>query len=114
VTVGTIEVHTAPEGVTVRLDDQEVGKTPLERALRAAQGPHAVELTREGYAPQVRRVQVQARSRLLLDVNLAPLPAAAATASTAQAEPVAAPHTAVAPAPVAVVASPPSGGGSRV
>jgi tetratricopeptide (TPR) repeat protein len=113
--VGTIEIRATPEGVTVRLDDKEIGKTPLERAVRAAQGPHTVELTREGYAPQQRRVEVQARSRLLLDVNLAPLPSPAAAPKLAPPpEPAAAPRPAVAPAPVPVVARSAAAGGSHV
>jgi hypothetical protein len=113
--VGTIEVRTTPEGVAVRLDDREIGKTPLERPIRAAQGPHAVALAREGYAPQVRRIEVQARARVLLDVNLALLaPPAAASRPTPSPEPAAVPRPAVAPAPVPVVAGSSATGGSRV
>ena len=46
--VGTIEVRTTPEGVAVRLDDRDMGKTPLDHAIRAAQGAHELALARRG------------------------------------------------------------------
>jgi hypothetical protein len=77
--LGTVEIRTSPDGVAVAIDGKQMGKTPLPRALRATTGAHLVELTREGHVTQQRQIDVQARGRLVLDVNLPPSPALSGT-----------------------------------
>jgi len=47
--VAHVTVKTHLPGATVVIDDQVVGKTPLQNSLTVAPGAHKVELRREGY-----------------------------------------------------------------
>ncbi len=74
---GTIEVNTTPAEVAVRLDGNAVGKTPLAAPLRAARGGHVLELVRDGYQTQMRRIEVQPQARVVVDITLPADPIAA-------------------------------------
>lgn len=55
---GRIKVHSKPEGMTVLLDNERIGVTPIERELPA--GPHTIVLTHRGHRVGDRDVMVQA------------------------------------------------------
>lgn len=77
--VGTLVVHSDPEGAAVRLDDETaapVGVTPW-RASSLTVGAHGVFLSLRGYVKQFRSVVVSAGGTARIDVELAEQPVAA-------------------------------------
>jgi hypothetical protein len=103
--IGTIAVHTSPEGADVRIDGKLVGKTPLAAPPRVNEGRHTVEAILVGYVPQARDVDVVGRSSAALELALvaaapaaAPPVAAAAAAAATPAPPPEAPKEAAPPA----------------
>jgi hypothetical protein len=54
---GRLKVHSRPEGMTVLLDNERIGVTPIERELPA--GPHTIVLTHRGQRVGNRSVTVQ-------------------------------------------------------
>jgi len=55
---GRLELHSKPEGVTVMLDNQNVGITPLERDIAA--GSHTIVLMARGRKVGERKLKIQA------------------------------------------------------
>jgi hypothetical protein len=58
--VGTIEVTTAPDGVTVVVDGREVGPAPLSRPLVLGPGEHVIEAKGDGLEPATKKVTLAA------------------------------------------------------
>lgn len=54
---GVLELHSKPEGVTVMLDNENVGITPIERELPA--GPHTIVLMAKGRKVGERKLDIQ-------------------------------------------------------
>ena len=73
---GAMTVRTDPPAVTVVVNGQSVGETPLDIHLPA--GEHRITLVREGYLDNSRRVTLEAGEEHRVDVTLTPSPAAAA------------------------------------
>ena len=67
----TVTVSSRPSVATVRIDGQEVGRTPLTTEI--LEGDRALEIALEGYKPHRSRVQVKAEETIeLATVQLAP------------------------------------------
>ena len=111
--IGTLVVRTLPEGADVRIDGSLVGKSPLPRALRLAEGRHTVEAILAGHAVPVREVDVAGRAEAVIELTLDSL-AVPEPSRHPEGSPVAAPPpvpavpAVVAPPPVARSESPPS------
>jgi TonB family protein len=71
-----VEIRTQ-EGVTVRLDGHEVGRTPLA-PVQVSPGVHELRLERRGFVPQRHSLIARAGEPLIIDGRLLPLPAATA------------------------------------
>lgn len=69
--LGTIVVTTNATGAEVWIGDQQVGTAPGE--LRIASGHHVLELRAQGFEPSRREIDVAARARVELDIQLAAL-----------------------------------------
>ncbi len=55
---GVLRISSEPAGALVKIDGKSVGATPLDSEQRP--GKHRVELSRPGYRPEVREVEVEA------------------------------------------------------
>ena len=84
---GRLLVRTSPAGARVKVDGKDRGVSPLtlrELGLR----DYAIEITRAGYAPETRRVQLSARRPTQsLDIRLRASGAAAGSAAPSTAAP---------------------------
>lgn len=69
--LGTIVITTNATGAEVWIGDQQVGAAPGE--LRIASGHHVLELRAPGFEPSRREIDVAARARVEVDVQLAAL-----------------------------------------
>jgi len=69
-TTGTLQITSSPSGATVIIDGNTVGTTPGSATLSA--GIHTVQLTRAGYVPETRTVQITAGQSSSLNVILTP------------------------------------------
>jgi tetratricopeptide (TPR) repeat protein len=56
----TIEVQTNVPGALVTVDGRPAGRTPLGRPVRLLPGPHAVVVTKDGYAKQLLEISLRA------------------------------------------------------
>jgi serine/threonine-protein kinase len=80
---GQLTVTTAPPGAQVTVDGQsDAGWTTPYNMLALAPGQHTVLVSKSGYAPETRNVDVSSGSRFFLVVQLAPLSATVAITST--------------------------------
>jgi formylglycine-generating enzyme required for sulfatase activity len=55
---GTLSMTSVPDKAVVRLDGKDIGETPI--TFEALQGAHELEVTKEGWKPIARRIEVQA------------------------------------------------------
>ncbi len=69
-TTGTLQINSSPSGATVIIDGNTVGTTPGSATLST--GTHTVQLTRAGYVPETRTVQITAGQSSSLNVVLTP------------------------------------------
>jgi TonB family protein len=92
-----VDVQTDP-GVTVRIDGQEIGRTPLP-PVHVSPGVHELRLERRGFLPQRHALLARAGEPLTIAARLQPAPA-----QVADAEPPP-PTLAALPAPVVVAAT---------
>jgi hypothetical protein len=70
--VGNVDIRGAESGATVVIDGRERGSVPLA-PVRVNAGTHLVRLSREGFLPFERQVQVAGAQTVVLQVKLAPL-----------------------------------------
>jgi serine/threonine-protein kinase len=72
--IGEILISSAPSGAMVEIDGRpdQSGKTPMDVGSLAP-GVYKVTLRKNGYAPEVRQVEVAAGKRASLDVKLNPM-----------------------------------------
>ena len=68
--VGHVLVATVPPGADITIDDQPVGKTPFEKAVRVSIGHHRVAATMPGRPPVQRYVDIAAEDEVSLDLSL--------------------------------------------
>lgn len=71
-TTGTLTVRVDVEGASVRLDDRDVGQSPLSDDLTLDPGPHQLAVTRDGYLPFRAAVGIEAGLRTAAYVDLQP------------------------------------------
>jgi hypothetical protein len=63
---GTIEVKTQEPGARVSLDDVDVGALPLSRPLRASVGTHVLSITKDGFQPIKRSVELRGHDAIVI------------------------------------------------
>jgi hypothetical protein len=68
----TLVVRSTPTGALVRIDDEVVGETPVERRVEI--GTHALRLSLRGYVDEQRRFEALAGVRETIAVELVPQP----------------------------------------
>ncbi len=68
--VGHVLVTTVPPGADITIDDQTVGKTPFEKAVRVTIGHHRVTASMPGHPTVQRYVDVAAEDEISLDLSL--------------------------------------------
>ncbi len=71
--VATLNLKIAVEGADVTIDDIAVGKTPLDKPLVVNAGRRKVSVTKSGYAPLNRFVDVAGTEQKSLELELVPL-----------------------------------------
>jgi hypothetical protein len=81
--VGKLTVATNVEGAEVAVDDVAVGKTPLPAAVVVNAGRRKLTMSKVGYAPLTRVVDVAGTEEKRLDVDMVPLAADAPAPSAA-------------------------------
>ena len=69
---GRLLLHTAPQGASVTIDDQYLGKTPLE-AFLSPDTRHEIRISKEGYERAVREVTLSSGKGTQLSVDLVPV-----------------------------------------
>jgi hypothetical protein len=69
----TLVVRSTPAGALVRLDEQVVGETPIDRRVEI--GSHVLHLSLRGYVDEQRRFEALAGVRETIAIELVPLPA---------------------------------------
>lgn len=72
--LATVEVATDPPGATLRLDDREVGVTPLPEPLRLEPGDYRLEARLEGYEPTGLTLELTAGLNPLVELTLREIP----------------------------------------
>jgi hypothetical protein len=65
---GTIVVNTLPDGATVTVEGQRIGRSPVEAEMKT--GTYEVRIEREGYETSVRSISVSADTEERLNVQL--------------------------------------------
>lgn len=78
VTTGSIAIETRPPGARVRIDNRDVGVTPIVVGDLKA-GTHAIRLELSGYRPWVTTVTVKAGARVRIAASLEAVPERSAT-----------------------------------
>lgn len=71
-TAGTLSVRVDVEGASVRLDEREVGTSPIQDDLTLEAGRHDLLVTRDGYLPFRSAVGIEAGLRSAAYVDLQP------------------------------------------
>ncbi len=71
-TPATLVVRSTPPGALVRIDEQVVGETPIDRRVEV--GTHVLHLALKGYVDEQRRFEALAGVRETIAVDLVPLP----------------------------------------
>lgn len=71
-TTGTLRVRCEREGARVLIDDQEVGRTPVEQDLALSPGTHHLRAELDGYVPFVAEVTINAGTTTSSRVELVP------------------------------------------
>jgi TonB family protein len=64
-----LSVRSAPDGATVRVDGRAIGMAPIDAVLLGP-GLHDLRVEREGFRPQVRRIEARAGEPLRVTVRL--------------------------------------------
>lgn len=71
--VATLNLKIAVEGADVTVDDIAVGKTPLDKPLVVNAGRRKISVTKSGYAPLNRFIDVAGTEQKSLELELVPL-----------------------------------------
>ena len=110
--IATLEIHVVPDGAVVRVDGNEIGKSPLAQALSVGIGEHVVSATAEGHDPGEEKVTVAGEDQKVVELVLpkhvveAPPPVVAPVVPVAPVLPVEPPVVAPALSAPAVVSAP--------
>jgi len=102
--IATLVFHILPDGATVRVDGNEIGKSPITQLLSVGIGEHVVSATADGHQPSEVKVTVAGEDRRTIELTLTPIPERK-TETEAVVAPVAAPvlPPAAPPPPVAAL-----------
>lgn len=71
-TAGTLSVRIAVEGASVRLDDRDLGTSPISDDVTLDPGSHQLLVTRDGYLPFAAAIGIEAGLRTAAYVDLRP------------------------------------------
>ena len=71
---GGLLLDVSEPGANVSIDGRLLGTTPLDGQLALAPGPHLVEVTKEGFLPFRREVEIHPDQTLAQEVTLSPSP----------------------------------------
>ena len=110
--IATLTFHILPDGASVRVDGNDIGKAPFAKPLSVGIGEHVVSATAEGHEPAEVKVTVASEDRRAVELTLIAVPEKRAESAAAPAVATeTAPMTAAGspPAPPAAVPSPPAG-----
>jgi hypothetical protein len=69
---GMLNVSSSPAGATVRVDDKELGSTPLSE-IALDPGEHQVELELGGHQTHIKKIQVSPGATAIVEATLQPL-----------------------------------------
>jgi tetratricopeptide (TPR) repeat protein len=69
---GTLRLRSDHDGATVRIDDREIGTTPIDTDVELAPGVHQLRAELPGFIPFVGQVTIEAGSTTSSRVELAP------------------------------------------
>jgi hypothetical protein len=105
--IATVVVRCALDGVPVRLDGVDLGKTPLSNAIWVKAGPHVLSASMPGYRPWEESVDLIGKFQKTVEIRLEPA-SPSATAPRAAAAPAAAPPATPASRPTAIATSRPA------
>ncbi len=109
--LATLVLRILPDGATVRVDGNEIGKASLAQPLSVGIGEHVVTATAEGHEPAMVKLTVASEDRRTVELALTPIPEKKAeplpVAVPAAATVVSLPVTPVAPSLAPTAASPP-------
>jgi len=67
-----LSVRSEPEGAAVRVDGRSIGQAPIDAVLLGP-GLHDLRVERQGFRPQVRRIEARAGEPVRVTVRLEPL-----------------------------------------
>jgi hypothetical protein len=67
---GTLSVTVSEPGAAIRVDDEDVGKSPLAAPVRLLVGPHSVRVSMRGFESYSEAVKVVAKREAKLDIKL--------------------------------------------
>ena len=110
--IATLVFHILPDGATVRMDGNDIGKTPLAQPLSVGIGEHVVSATADGHQSAELKVTVAGEDRRTIELTLTAIPEkkvepepAVAPVAVAVLPPAALPTPAPAPALVPTVST---------
>lgn len=69
--IAVVDVHT-DAGAEIAVDGQPAGTTPLSAPLPIDLGTHTITVTKEGFLPVTKEIEVQGGSKATLDITLQP------------------------------------------
>jgi hypothetical protein len=72
--VATLVFRILPDGATVRVDGNEIGKTPLAQPLLISVGEHVVSAAAQGHEPVELKVTVAGEDRRIIELALSAYP----------------------------------------
>jgi hypothetical protein len=105
--IGTIALQVQPEGAEIRVDGGLAGTAPLAEPVRITAGKHTIVVLASGYDAQVRALDVEPESRVVIELKLDPTAIKPRIDSTIAATPPAPPpNPAPLPPPPPVVTAP--------
>ncbi len=67
---GAITILVNENGADVSIDDRKIGVTPVRALQRVTTGPHRVKVTKAGFAPFDKTVDVGSNAKISVDANL--------------------------------------------
>jgi hypothetical protein len=69
-TTGTVKVSSTEPGADVKIDGKSIGSTPQPPVKRVGLGPHKVEVTKPGFEPFERQIEVASQAEVKVEVAL--------------------------------------------
>jgi PEGA domain len=68
---GYVSIRVNEAGADVSLDGKPIGKSPVAALIRVTDGPHKVDISKDGFAPVTKTPNVAASGKEIVDVQLA-------------------------------------------